>query len=102
MIQRGIESFFSISSGKTDSSESMNSQLRLVLCSAHFKELCFEVDILSSTNRSRSFKTSRRRTLKPEAVPTIFQHVPQPKASIQRKHSSKRTVKSECEAVSKQ
>ena len=27
------------------------------LCSAHFEELCFEVDIISSTNGSRSFKT---------------------------------------------
>ncbi|KAI0232367.1 hypothetical protein LSAT2_017299 [Lamellibrachia satsuma] len=42
-------------------------------------------------------KRRRRRTLKPEAVPTIFQHVPQPKASTQHKHSSKRTVKSERE-----
>ena len=47
-------------------------------------------------------KRRRRRTLKPEAVPTIFQHVPQPKASTQSKLSNKRTVKSKCEAVSKQ
>ena len=39
--------------------------------------------------------------LKPEAVPTVFQHVHQPKASIQRKHL-KTTVKSERKAVSKQ
>ena len=47
-------------------------------------------------------KVWRRRTLKPEAVPTIFQHVSQPKASTQRKHSTKRTVKLEREEVSKQ
>ena len=47
-------------------------------------------------------KRRRRRMLKPEAVPTIFQHVPQPKASTQRKRLIKRTVKSEHEAVSKQ
>ena len=47
-------------------------------------------------------KRRRRRTLKPEAVPTTFQPVPQPKASTQRKHSIKRNVKSfEREAVSK-
>ena len=44
----------------------------------------------------------RRRKLKPEAVPTTFQHVPQPKTSTQRKHSIKITVKLEREAVSKQ
>ena len=47
-------------------------------------------------------KRRRLRTLKPEAVQTIFQHIPQPEASTQRKHLMKRTVKSECEAVSKQ
>ena len=47
-------------------------------------------------------KRRRWRMLKPEAVPTIFQHVPQSKASTQRKHLIKRSVKSECEAVSKQ
>ena len=47
-------------------------------------------------------KRRRRRTLKPGAVQTIFQHVPQPKASTQRKHSIRRTVKSQREAVSKQ
>ena len=41
-------------------------------------------------------------SLKPEAVQTIFQHVPQPKASTTRKHSIKRTVKSERKEVSKQ
>ena len=46
-------------------------------------------------------KRRRRRTLKPEAVPAIFQHVPQPKVSTQRKHSTKRTVKSEREAINK-
>ena len=40
--------------------------------------------------------------LKPEAVPTIFQHVPQPKASTTHKHKIKKTVKSESEKVSKQ
>ena len=30
----------------------------------------------------------RLSTLKPEAVPTIFQQVPQPKASTQHKHST--------------
>ena len=47
-------------------------------------------------------KRRQWRTSKPEAVPTIFQHVPQPKASTKRKHSTKRTVKSEREAVPKQ
>ena len=42
-------------------------------------------------------KRRRRKTLNPEAVLTIFQHVPQPKASTQRKHLIKRTVKSERE-----
>ena len=50
-------------------------------------------------------KRRQWRILKPEGVPTIFQHV-QPvsrlKASIQRKHSIKRTVRSEREVVSKQ
>ena len=40
-------------------------------------------------------KRRRRRTLNPEAVPTIFQHVPQLKASTLRKHLIKRTVKSD-------
>ena len=44
----------------------------------------------------------RELSLKPEAVQTIFQHVPQPKALTTRKHSIKRTVKSEREEVSKQ
>ena len=60
--------------------------------------------LIDLTNGSISFKTSA--TEKPEAVPTIFQHVPQPKAStqktVERKHLTKRTIKSECEAVSKQ
>ena len=56
------------------------------LCSAHFAESCFDVDIFSSTNGSRSFKTLVR-MLKPEAVPIIFQHGPQPKASTQRNYS---------------
>ena len=50
-------------------------------------------------------KHRRRRTLKAEALPTIFQQVLQSKASRQRKHSldhNKITVKSEREAVSKQ
>ena len=47
-------------------------------------------------------KLRRRRTSQPEGVPTIFKHVAQPKASTQHKHSTKRTVKSESEAVSKQ
>ena len=45
-------------------------------------------------------KRRRRRTLKPEAVPTIFQY--QAKASTQRKNSMKITVKLEREAVIKQ
>ena len=44
---------------------------------------------------------SKRRTLKPEVIPTIFQHVPQPKALTPHKHSLKRTVKLERKAVSK-
>ena len=36
----------------------------------------------------------RELSLKPEAVQTIFQYVPQPKASTSIKHSIKRTVKS--------
>ena len=47
-------------------------------------------------------KRPRRRKLTPESIPTIFQHVPKPKALTQCKHSIKRTVKFECEAVSKQ
>ena len=47
-------------------------------------------------------KSRRRRRLKPEAVSTIFQHVPQPKTTTQHKHSIKRTVKWEGEEVSKQ
>ena len=47
-------------------------------------------------------KGRRRRRLKPEAGKTIFQHVSQSKASTQRKHSMKITVKLEREAVSKQ
>ena len=42
----------------------------------------------------------RELSLKPEAVQTIFKYVPQPKASITRKHSIKRTIKSEREKVS--
>ena len=49
-----------------------------------------------------SSKCRRRRTLKPEVAPTIFQHVPLHEASTQCKHLTKRTVKSEHEAVSKQ
>ena len=30
----------------------------VILCSGHFEESCFEVDIFSSTNGSRSFKMS--------------------------------------------
>ena len=44
----------------------------------------------------------RELLLKPEVIQTIFQHVPQPKASTTRKHSIKRTVKSKREEVSKQ
>ena len=47
-------------------------------------------------------KCRRWRTLKPEAVPTIFQQVLQPRTSTQSKHSIKGTVKSESEKVSKQ
>ena len=74
------------------------------LCSAHFEELCFEVDIFNRLMGQNPLKHRRRRTFKSDAVPTIFrfQHVPQPKASTQRKHSTKRTVKSEREVVSKQ
>ena len=69
-----------ISSGKIDSSDVMNSQLRaggraggragwkptryVGLFSAHFEELCFKVDIFSSTNGSRSFKTSATENFK--------------------------------------
>ena len=62
------------------------------LCSAHLEELCFEIDTFSSTNGSRSFKKSA----------TENTNVPQPKALTQRKHSTKKTVNSEREAVSKQ
>ena len=41
-------------------------------------------------------------SLKPEAVQTFAQYVPQPKASTTRKFSIKRTVKSERVEVSKQ
>ena len=44
----------------------------------------------------------RELSLKPEVVPTIFRHVPQPKASTTHIRTIKRTVKLECEAVSKQ
>ena len=64
------------------------------LCSANFEESCFEVDIFSSTNGSRSFKMSATENVKPEAVTTIFRHVPQQKASTQGKHSIKRIVQS--------
>ena len=47
-------------------------------------------------------KRRRLRTLKLEAVLTIFQHVPQPKASTRHKHSIKRIVKSVRDEVSKQ
>ena len=60
--QRGIESclFFDFL-WKKDSSKAMNSQLRAPgskptryarLCSAHFEESCFEVEMFSSTNGS--------------------------------------------------
>ena len=44
----------------------------------------------------------RELLLKPEAVQTIFQHVPQLKASTTCTHSINRTVKLEREEVSKQ
>ena len=47
-------------------------------------------------------KRRRWRTLKTDAIRTISQQVPPSKASTQRKHLIKRTVKSELEAVSKQ
>ena len=72
------------------------------LCSAYFEESCFEVGIFHQLMSQDPSKCRRWRTLKPEEVPTNFQHEAQPKASIQRKHSIKRTVKSESEAVSKQ
>ena len=66
--------------------------VRSILKSRVFKLIYFHQLIGQDPSKRR-----RRRTLKPEAVPTIFQ----PKASTQRKHSIKRTVKSE-EEVSKQ
>ena len=68
MIQRGIEScLFSIFSEKRTvvkqwiyncGQAGWKPVQYARLCSAHFEEVCFEVDICSSTNGSRSFKTS--------------------------------------------
>ena len=55
MIQRGIEScLFSIFSEKRTVVKQWIPVQYARLCSAHFEEVCFEVDIFSSTNGSRS------------------------------------------------
>ena len=105
MIQQGLS--FSRFPLETDSSEAMNSQLRSGWLEAHaicyilLEDLCFVKYVHQLMGPDPSTRR-RRRTLKPEAVPTIFQPERQPKASTQRKHSIKRTAKSEREAVSKQ
>ena len=48
------------------------------ICSAHFEEACFEVDMYVELMGQDPTKRRRRRTLKPGAVPTIFHHEQQP------------------------
>ena len=101
-------SFFRFPLEKIDSSEAINSQLRagwldmLDFVRPILKSRILKLIYFQQLMGQRPSKRRRPRTLKPEAVPTIFQHVPQPKALTQRKHSIKRTVKSERQAVSKQ
>ena len=97
MIQRGIQgclfsgflwknreycsNVFTIAGGLVGHPRDMLDFLWPILKSCVFKLIYFHQQMGQDPSKRR-----RRRTLKPEAVSTIFQHVPQPKASTQRKH----------------